>query len=115
MTKPLLEGEKVYLHIIFLCRVSTFYIAPFVYKTDPPTGSDITALDVLAKKFSFTYEIIPEISFDVSKDENGNLYGLVYSVRYRATVECELFLKIIGVLCKEGEVVSHCPKSGTIP
>ena len=59
-------------------KVSFIGPEPFV-TYNPVGGSDFLVIKLLAKKFGFFPQFVPEISMDVVKS-NGTSYGMVYKV-----------------------------------
>ena len=68
--------------------LSVSFIGPEPYiRYNPFGGSDPLVLQMLAKKYDFLTNLVPERAFDVTK-VNGTTYGMVHRVRsFKATKE----------------------------
>jgi hypothetical protein len=62
--------------------VSYIGIRPYIdMRSQPVAGSDIMILNLLARKFRFSYTLKQETSYDWVKGKNGSNSGLIYAVR----------------------------------
>ena len=58
-------------------RVSFIGIEPYIKRTRPPSGSDVSILDVIAKKLDFSFELMPARGFDIA-EINGTKVGMMH-------------------------------------
>ena len=58
-------------------RVSFIGIEPYIKRTRPPSGSDVSILEVIAKKLGFSFELIPARGFDIA-EINGTKVGMMH-------------------------------------
>ena len=58
-------------------RVSFIGIEPYIKRTRPPSGSDVSILEVIAKKLDFSFELIPARGFDIA-EINGAKVGMMH-------------------------------------
>ena len=58
-------------------RVSFIGIEPYIKRKRPPSGSDVSILEVIAKKLDFSFELIPARGFDIA-EINGAKVGMMH-------------------------------------
>ena len=58
-------------------RVSFIGIEPYIKRTRPPSGSDVSILEVIAKKLGFSFTLIPARGFDIA-EINGTKVGMMH-------------------------------------
>ena len=64
--------------------VSAVGMDPYIIYTNPITGCDVDVVDLLSKRFSFTYKFILEPSFDIKDLGDGKKAGVIHSVSLKA-------------------------------